>query len=76
MVASTTFHSFYIRSITQVLVLPLGVRTNIIHPSSVRISPFCNTYYVSPTRFCHQPGFGGVDVPSVRYDSRSHFLKC
>ena len=42
MIASTTFHSVYSSPIPWMLVLPLGMRTKIVHPISAGIFPFCH----------------------------------
>ena len=76
MITFTTFNSVSIRPTPRVLVFPLGMRNNIVHPRSVGIYPFCHMYSISPTRFFPGYGFGGVDDPSAAYAYHSHFLKC
>ena len=51
--ASTTFHSDSQRPIPQVSVLPLGIRTRIVHPIFVGVSPLCYINWVISTSFFH-----------------------
>ena len=76
MIASDNFHSVSSRLIPWVLVLPLVMSTNIVHPRYVEISPCFHMYCVITTRFFHRSGFEGVAVPSAGYASLSRFLKC
>ena len=74
-ISSTTFHSNSNRLPPLVSVFPLGIRTKIVHPISLGISPGCHTNWVISTSFFHHSGVMRVEVPSSRYYSHNHFLK-
>ena len=75
MIASITFHRNYNRPIPRVYIFSFVIRTRILHPSSLGISPGCHMSWLVSNIFCHRFGLGGVDVSSTGYASRINFLK-
>ena len=69
MIASTTFHTNYTRPTPQASVLPLGIRTKILHTISVGISLLFHINWFISTSFCHFYVLGGVGVSSDKYSS-------
>ena len=79
MICSTTFHSNSNRPMTQVSVFPLGIRTRIVHPSSLGIPPWWHMNWVFSTRFCRYGlggGGGGGGRPLCWIRLPYQFLKC